>query len=241
MCHLTATGQNQIVNADMDSYREQAAVVFRHYDTGVQRADGVHFNFMARGEAFDNPLFMQDAQEILMGLGKMALLRNLVPRFLISTIMPLSMGLIKFSTLFPIVTPEIYYSIYSVKDSFRRKWLPKAMAVEEALHKLRQYQDEKRIIPKLHWAFIEGENDSVEDVVRICEMVKAYGLQANLAIVRYNPYSERFGKESSEHVIERNKLLMEQHLPGARVKKITRVGTDVAASCGMFVGKNGTL
>jgi 23S rRNA (adenine2503-C2)-methyltransferase len=238
MCHLTATKQTQLVNATLRDYKEQAQEVFAHYAT-QPHAEFVHYNFMARGEAFANPEFLDNPTEILTELGELAIRRHLVPRFLISTIIPASIAGVSLAHLFPLVTPEIYYSLYSTSETFRAKWLPKAAPVAAALQMLREYQDAKRIVPKLHWAFIKGENDSVQDVVDICNAVKHYGLQANLAIVRYNPYDATFGEESDDCTIDRNQKLMQEMLPGARVKKITRVGMDVAASCGMFVGKDG--
>lgn len=235
MCHLTASKQTKLINAMPEDYVAQAKQVFAWYDDLGKPAESVHFNFMARGEAFANPFFQRFGTQILNELGALALERELVPRFLISTIMPKPFFGTELSRMFPLITPEIYYSIYSVRESFRKKWLPNAMPVHSALAMLREYQDSKRIVPKLHWAFIEGENDSPVDVAGICDAVLAHGLQANLAIVRYNPYDALRGKEPSEMVIARNQRIMEELLPGARVKKITRVGMDVKASCGMFV------
>lgn len=235
MCHLTASKQTKLLNATPGQYIRQAATVLNYYQQSAPKAEIVHYNFMARGEAFANPWFTENGTEVLTKLGELALSFGLLPRFLVSTILPKEMAGQNLASMFPLVTPEIYYSIYSVRDEFRSKWLPNAMPVEDALAMLREYQDTKRVIPKLHWAFIEGENDSQHDVAEICGAVIRHGLQANLAIVRYNPYSDNLGRESSEAVIDRNKRLMEQMLPGARVKKITRVGMDVKASCGMFV------
>lgn len=235
MCHLTASKQTKLVNARLYDYMAQARAVFKHYDKSGQPATSVHFNFMARGEAFANDWFVDNAEDVLQQLGQMAVRRALIPRFLISTIMPKSMHDRNLARIFPLITPEIYYSLYSTRDVFRNKWLPNAMPVSAALWLLREYQDQKRIVPKLHWCFIKDENDSGEDVAAICDAVKAYGLQANLAIVRYNPYNQNFGEEATEERIEANKKMMELMLPGARVKKITRVGMDVKASCGMFV------
>lgn len=246
MCHLTASKQTKFVNATPADYAAQAEQVFQWYVTGLTArtlipAQQVHFNFMARGEALDNPFFLEHSQTILMQLGKRAVECGLVPRFLVSTIMPDSLISHRetLAEFFPIIAPEIYYSIYSTDDHFRKKWLPNAMSVKAALRALRQYQDQKRIILKLHWAFISSENDSQESVLSICEALEESGIQANIAVVRYNPFSEAHGEESSEYVIDRNIRLMKRWLPNSRIKKITRVGLDVKASCGMFVGAAG--
>ncbi len=242
MCHLTNTRQTNAENATVDMFAKQASAVLDYYDQNCLPAEIVHYNFMARGEAFANPAFLEDSHSILTCLGNMAITctRNLVPRFLISTIMPKNLRGRSLSKIFPVIHPEIYYSIYSVEDDFRRKWLPNAMPVDEALEMLKVYQENTKMIPKLHWAFIEGENDSEDAVERICNRVRRVDLRADFAIVRYNPYSEIYGKEPDESVIDRNIRLIQKHMPFSRVKKIIRVGKDVKASCGMFVEPNFT-
>ncbi len=244
MCHLTATRQTSAAGATLEQYLEQARAVFDHYDRECPKAKLVHFNFMARGEAFDNPFFLNDGETLFQELGKESKKRNLVPRFLISTILPKSFAGSSLSALFPVIHPEIYYSIYSIHDEFRKKWLPKSMPVNDALEMLLEYQKNTRKIIKLHWAFIKGENDDVErDIAPLCWRIRDFqkrsdkdaGLRVDVAIVRYNPYDQRFGEESDEETIARNASAIKTLLPFSRVKIITRVGRDVKASCGMFV------
>ncbi len=236
MCHLTASGQNKFRNVTATQYLDQVNAVFRHYDLDCPPAGKVHFNFMARGEALDNPLFLADGEDLLYKMGKVAVSRQLIPRFLISTILPKSFSGNSLSKVFPIVHPEIYYSIYSIHDEFRKKWLPRAMPLDEAFAILLEYQRNTREMIKFHWAFIEGENDSIErDIAPMCWRIRDSKLRVDIAIVRYNPYSEKYGRESDEAVIDRNLEAIRALLPFSNIKKITRVGRDVKASCGMFV------
>lgn len=235
MCHLTATKQVNRTHASLDTYLEQSQAVFDWYDQKCQPAELVHFNFMARGEAFDNPLFIEHNKELFTRLGFESTKRNLIPRFLVSTILPTSMSGKSLSKIFPVITPEIYYSIYSINPDFRKKWLPKAMPVDEALLMLKEYQENTKKIIKLHWAFIEGENDSSEDMALLCHKVRISGLRVDMAIVRYNPYSEKFGQESGIEAIQRNIETLKMLMPFSKIKMITRVGLDVKASCGTFI------
>lgn len=235
MCHLTATRQTQFVNAKPGDYRDQAIQVLKHY-TAQPQCQRVHYNFMARGEALSNPYLLDDSNIVLDTLGRLALHRNLVPRFLISTIMPSNLHGKSLAQIFPLIAPEIYYSIYSVYPTFRNKWLPNALPVDEAMDMLADYQEQKRTVLKLHWAFIKGENDHPSDVTAICEQIEKRKLHADINIVRYNPPDA----SSEETDIERIGTLVElmrKLLPASRVDVVTRVGFDVAASCGMFVGK----
>jgi adenine C2-methylase RlmN of 23S rRNA A2503 and tRNA A37 len=132
--------------------------------------------------------------------------------------------------------PDIHYSIYSMDERFRRRWLPKALSAGEALDRLASWQRHTDRIVKLHYAFIAGENDAEADVHAICDALEARRLLAHVNIVRYNPLDPaRHGSEPGEQIIERNAAIYRARMPNARVRVIPRVGFDVQASCGMFV------
>ena len=69
----------------------------------------------------------------------------------------------------------------------------------------------------------------------MCHQVRSVGLPVEIRIVRYNPYSEEYGRESGEAIISKNLEIIKTYLPFSQIKIITRVGRDVKASCGMFV------
>lgn len=237
MCHLTATGQTRFVDTTRDQFIRQAQSVLEWYDTKAPKALKVHFNFMARGEALENQYLLADSTSILRPFECMALARSLDPKYLVSTIMPKSMAGKKLIDIFPTIHPELYYSIYSINPAFRKHWLPKALSVEESLRMLSDWQLTTSKIPKLHWAFIQGHNDDPIEVEALCNMVNSFGIRVNVNIVRYNPYSERQGQESSDEVINTNVAIIQDLFPLAQVKIIPRVGFDVKASCGMFIPK----
>jgi adenine C2-methylase RlmN of 23S rRNA A2503 and tRNA A37 len=191
---------------------------------------------MARGEPLANPLLLAEADELLDELGRRAVALGLLPRFLVSTIFPQSLGDRRLEDVFVRHHPEIYYSIYSVDDRFRRRWLPKALPATEALDRLAAWQRHTYKVFKLHYAFIAGENDSEADVHAICDEIERRRLFVHVNVVRYNPPDGRCGTEPPEEILERNAAIFAARLPYARVRIIPRVGFDVQASCGMFVG-----
>lgn len=237
MCHLTATKQTKLAQVTPEQFLTQAQDVLAIYDQCHEPVDLVHFNFMARGEALANHWIRNHSSAILHGLNELAAERNLESKFLISTIMPQEVGRLELADIFSDadVYPEIYYSLYSIDPAFRKKWLPRAIDADAALDKLAAWQSATGKTPKIHYAFIENENDSEESVTAVVSALKKHGLVPDINIVRYNSYSEIYGTESSEAVLVRNQRIFQELLPQATVKIIERVGFDVKASCGMFV------
>lgn len=234
MCHLTATGQNKYENATLQDFLLQAEQVYSHYDE-QNPAKLVHYNFMARGEALNNKLILENSGLLLSQLSDMASKRNLESKFLISTILPQSIGTMTLKDIFPSIHPEIYYSIYSMNPSFRKRWLARAFSAEKGLDMLKEWQDSTGKIPKIHFAFIKGENDSEKDMQEIGEAINSRDLKVNLNIVRYNPYSDKYGQESDEPVILRNTEILKELLKPEQMRIVPKVGFDVKASCGMFI------
>jgi adenine C2-methylase RlmN of 23S rRNA A2503 and tRNA A37 len=239
MCHLTASGQTHIRDATFAEMIDQAETVLDYYRRATPPARIVHFNFMARGEPLANRALVADGDGLLGELSRRAVVLGLRPRHLISTIYPREMDR-PLDDVFVAHHPDVYYSIYSMSPRFRRRWLPKALPAEIALDRLTQWQRSAQKIVSLHHAYIAGENDSEVDVHQICDAVEERGLMVNVNIVRYNsPDSSRYGVEPDESIVQRNADIYRSRLPQSRVSVIPRVGFDVAASCGMFLGPSG--
>lgn len=239
-CHLTASRQTMMTPATLEDYLQQADQVLRTYQRrvadGLEPAQRIHFNFMARGEALSNPHFVQGSSALFEALGEKAAAVG-VPtpaKFLVSTIFPRDFE----GDLAQVLADERatpYYSLYSVNPRFRKRWLPKALPAAEALERLAAFQKatDRRVV--LHWAFIKDENDSVADVEAMLDAVEASGLKAKFNLVRYNPHDQRQGVEPDEAVLQDLFDRISQRLgqPGSRI--VPRVGFDVKASCGMFI------
>lgn len=240
MCHLTATGQTRLRDATFADMIEQAQTVLDYYRREEPPARTVHFNFMARGEPLASRVLLADADGLLAKLSQLAVALNLRPRHLISTIYPKEIANRALEDIFLTQHPELHYSIYSMSERFRRRWLPKALPAEAALDGLTSWQRSTHKFITLHHAYIAGENDTEGDVHAICDALEERRLMAHVNIVRYNPFDpSRHGIEPSEEIIARNAAIYRSRLPKSRVSVIARVGYDVAASCGMFFGPEG--
>jgi len=234
-CHLTATGQTSFIDSSHNDFVAQAIQVFKHYRKETKPAKYMHYNFMARGEPLANKILLDSGDDLLQKLGQVAKGEGLPAKFNISTIMPVSLKK-SLSDIFNYINPTIYYSIYSTNSKWRKDWMPAAMDSDEALRMLRDYQDFSKKIVKIHYAFIAGENDSVEEVNNVCDAIERHNLICEFNLVRYNTASPDQGVESSEEVIDRNlNLITDRFRFSTKVQMIPRVGFDVKASCGMFV------
>jgi 23S rRNA (adenine2503-C2)-methyltransferase len=252
-CHLTQTKQTMMTPATIDDYVAQADKVLAHYTSMPKPwARRINFNFMARGEPLANVNLLSNWGLLKEQLKQVAYKYNLFQmefKFNISTIMPQEIADLQahWVNTNPLITifghdPQvmIYYSLYSLDEKFRKRWLPKAIEPRNALDLLRGFQayvpeDYDIMRTALHWSFIEGQNDSVEDVEEIIAEVLARQMKTKFNLVRYNPYSPAQGKESSDEVIERNFQLLSDALGAPNSRIVPRVGFDVKASCGMFV------
>jgi 23S rRNA (adenine2503-C2)-methyltransferase len=132
--------------------------------------------------------------------------------------------------------PVIFYSLYSMNSRFRRRWLPKALDPALALDKLAAWQQLTGGEVVLHWAFIEGENDDSDTIQEIIDAVRSRGLRVRFNLVRYNPYSPAQGQEPTMPVLQNCFDALSDAFGDPRSRIVPRVGHDVKASCGMFMG-----
>lgn len=233
-CHLTQTGQTQTIQAELQEYFAQAYHVMKHINF-TSELKTIHYNFMARGDALDNDYLIWNSWRLFNALDLLSKANNVESKFLISTIIPKSFPDEELFEIFKDHRASLYYSLYSLNPVFRKKWLPKALDPFVALDILKELQERHNTEIVLHWAFIQGENDSEQSVIDICNEVNKRGLKVRFNLVRYNPHSSKCGKESSEETLLKLLNIFNTMLPNQKHKMVQRVGFDVKASCGMFV------
>lgn len=240
-CHLTQSGQTSFDEASVADMLHQASLVLAHYRAevagGRQAASPrVHFNWMARGEPLASSVLTGNWPELTNGLHALALESGIAAtRFNISSIFPAEATAAVLAQLTGKHPPVIFYSLYSMDASFRRRWLPKARPADESLADLAQWQRDTQGEVVLHWASIADENDGHYEVTQIAAAVERHGLHARFNLVRYNPFTAGQGAESSEPVLAAGFALIQRAMTVAGSRIVPRVGFDVKASCGMFV------
>jgi adenine C2-methylase RlmN of 23S rRNA A2503 and tRNA A37 len=243
MCHLTQLNKTNMIDATFEEYFKQAQAVIAHkmmqsppvyfYLNNFKK---IHFNFMAVGEFFSNKNNLTSSEVLFSSLRFINYMfkTNLKMKFNISTIMPKDIEDMEFNEIFHADERDvrIYYSLYSMNEKFRKRWLPKAMAPKLALNKLARFQQWFQSDVKLHWAFIKDENDSIEELKDIFDYCEYVGLKPKFNIVRYNPYS--IGQRIETDNLKGIKEYIGTRIGIDNVKIIPRVGEDCYASCGAF-------
>ena len=242
-CHLTATGQTMMTPAGVDDYLAQLDQGLSTYEQRRERGEippvkRFHVNFMARGEALENKNMLAKSHEIFAKMRDRMLRAEAgaETKFLISSILPARLEH-DLENVLSDTDADLYYSLYSLNPGFRRRWLPKAMTGEAGLDLCTRYQDRTGKRVALHWAFIKGQNDSDGDVESILEAIERRKLRCKFNLVRYNPHDERHGEEADESTIERLFKMISEALGDPDSRIVPRVGYDVKASRGMFVGE----
>lgn len=234
-CHLTATGQTMMDDATIDDYVNQAISVLDYYPSKIRPAKRVNYNFMARGEPLANNNMLMNYHTINNLLTQLAKNYGLHAKFNISTIFPKEALDINFASQYATENTFFYYSLYSLDEKFRKKWLPKSVDPKIALTKLAEHQDATGNIVTLHWALIKDWNDNEYSMYKILDLLDEIDLNVKFNIVRYNPYSEKYGEEADEETIQNIFGILSDYTNSNKSKIVQKVGFDVKASCGMFV------
>ena len=239
-CHLTATRQTMMSPASFEDYLSQVKKVLQTYEerkqNGLKPVSKVHVNFMSRGEALSNPTLVEQGVALFNKMEE--IIHSVEPEaevhFLVSSIIPKDFSG-DLSVILNHPRAYLYYSLYSLDPSFRKRWLPKAMNPYEALELSKRYQQQTGQRVVLHWAMIEGQNDSEAQVQDIINEVQGLDLKVKFNLVRYNPHDSRHGQETSEKKLQQLFSMLKEAFGDSESRIVPRVGFDVKASCGMFV------
>ena len=122
----------------------------------------------------------------------------------ISTIMPNTIKNNSLCTIFNNTPVNLYYSLYSVNEKFKNKWMPNAMNYNLALDKLKEYQNftDNYSPLTIHGIFIKGENDNDDDIERMFDEINKRDFKKiKFNIVKFNPHKNSEYVESDKEVL----------------------------------------
>jgi adenine C2-methylase RlmN of 23S rRNA A2503 and tRNA A37 len=128
---------------------------------------------------------------------------------------------------------RVFYSLFSVVDETRHFMMPGTHRPEIAIEILREFSD-KGIPVYIHQIFIDGVNDSDDEVDRLIEFVTKHDdVIRQLRILRYNECYNSWWFESSNYdsIVAR----IQSELPrSVELKLQVSPGKEIKAACGMF-------
>jgi adenine C2-methylase RlmN of 23S rRNA A2503 and tRNA A37 len=241
-CFLTQKKQTNMFAVTPTMFADQVKLVTNHYkqldEINTQnKINRCNINFMARGDAFSNKYIVNDYPSVYREIDNVCKDVNLKTKMNISTIMPYTIRDRKLEDIFKDSGKStfIYYSLYSMNDIFRKKWMPNAIDWRIALNKLKDYQNSGGNIITFHWAFIEGENDNIKEVEEMAKILKDYEFDAKFNLVRYNNHPNLPNKETNiEKIQDLFNIVNSAFKNNEKSYIVPRLNVDNHIACGLF-------
>jgi 23S rRNA (adenine2503-C2)-methyltransferase len=246
-CWLTEQKQTSFSHVNIEDFVHQVNTVLDNVkQPGKKENIRCNVNFMSRGEPLANKYVINNYPELYDALSETIENYNFIPKMNISTIMPFTVKNKSLCDIFKNRPVNLYYSLYSVDEKFKHKWMPNAMPYSIALDKLKEYQEfgDNENPLTIHGTFIKGENDSIDDINRMAdEIEKREFKKIKFNIVQFNPHSNSSHEEidnmkSNDIYKKLSGITNFNDLAFNTTRIVPRVGPDAYASCGMFVPGN---
>src|SRR5207247_2263371 len=147
--------------------------------------------------------------------------------------------------IFKDLPTNIYYSLYSIDENFRNKWIPNAIHWQLALNKLKKYQKITNNPITFHFALIEGENDNLDDIKKMSDEINKLDFnKTKFNIVRFNPHPNmnQYKEPSEDKINQIYKILKssakDDEILTNKSRIVPRADPLTRASCGLFVTKD---
>lgn len=126
---------------------------------------------------------------------------------------------------------KLHVSLHYTNDKLRNEWMPKAINIESTLAAAEFFKAYTNNPVEIHYALIEGVNDTGEDAIKLCGLIKGKGF--NVKFLFYNEKTSLGMHPSEIKQFEMFKMYLDMiDVPSEYYKP---PGLDVGASCGQFL------
>lgn len=126
---------------------------------------------------------------------------------------------------------KIHLSLHYTTDELRRQWMPSSLEIEPSIACVDFYHKHTGNPVEIHYALIDGVNDTKEDAIRLTDLIK--GKDFNVKFLFYNE------KESLDyHASNITKIkVFRMHLVDSFIpfEYYVPPGLSIGASCGSFL------
>lgn len=126
---------------------------------------------------------------------------------------------------------KLHISLHYTNDKLRNEWMPKAINIESTLAAAEFFKAYTNNPVEIHYALIEGVNDTRDDAYNLCGLIKDKGF--NVKFLFYNEKTSLGMHPSEIKQFEMFKAYLDQIDVQAEYYKPP--GLDVGASCGQFL------
>jgi 23S rRNA (adenine2503-C2)-methyltransferase len=211
---------------------------------GVEIAEGVEFiyhelklgqqvllvSFMGCGEPVHN------ADNVV---NSMVQIRSSCPaplvRFAIATSLPKN-GWLNFFSMTEQVADDnlqvkMHLSLHYTIDQIRHEWMPKSLDIIPALEAMDFYRKLTGNAVEIHYALIEGVNDTEQDAILLTSFLKDRDF--NIKFLFYNEKPTLAAKASPKDKLKIFRVYFDRH--NIKHEYYVPPGLDVGASCGQFL------
>ena len=124
---------------------------------------------------------------------------------------------------------KVHLSLHFTQDNLRHEWMPAAWDIAPSLAALNFYHKATGCPVEVHYALIDGVNDSDATAWELVDLLKPYGM--HVKILKYNARGD--SKPSSEDRLD-DFISVLQHTDTSH-EYYEPPGIDVGASCGQFL------
>jgi len=211
-CHLTEQKQTKFNHVGIEDYVFQMDKILSNIPQNhniMKTSDiRVNINFMSRGESCANKTIINHYPELYQALYDQVVhkYKYKILKMNLSTIMPLTIRDYNLIDIFKDKPVNLYYSLYSANEVFKKQWMPNAMPVEVALDKLKEFQLKRYTYDPLttpnivfHWSFIKGQNDDMTTVQHIANSISNRNfIKTKFNLIRLNPHKNSIITETDE-------------------------------------------
>lgn len=226
-CHISDIS-HKLIHRNLVSYEITEAVNYIHYDLKLIKQKMLLVSFMGCGEPLEN------YNEVIYAMEDISV--NYAPaRFAIATSLPASchVNFFKFTDAVAQtkLNVKVHLSLHYTMNSIRKEWMPLSLPIKPSITALQYYKQLTNNNVEIHYALIEGVNDSEQDAFSL-----SYLLTRKNIPVKFLLYNE---KESLDcHASgESTRELFSTYCKHYQIPHefYTPPGIDVGASCGQFL------
>lgn len=126
---------------------------------------------------------------------------------------------------------KIHLSLHYTEDNLRKEWMPKSLDIESSIACVDFYHKLTGNPVEIHYALIDGVNDTIEDAQRLSRLIQGKGF--NVKFLFYNEKENLYYRASGTYKIRYfANILTDSFIP---FEYYVPPGLSIGASCGSFL------